>query len=244
MPSTPELNRVSAIVLRFMRTPLLLLIAVYGIGVTGMALMPGQDAGGNPSRMNLFHAFYFFTYTATTTGFGEIPHQFSDAQRLWATVCLFMGVVAWLYAIGSIIRLAQHPEFLKAMAERRFVRSVRRIDQPFFVVCGFGDTGSLLARGLSDYFCVAAVIDIDTAKLPGAGEVDSWDGPTYAAALRHDPNCETYNRHFRQLLHVAFKIAAKMGDHYLNALKENEETVAHHVCENLFERHIKRLFLT
>jgi len=169
MPSTPELNRVSAIVLRFMRTPLLLLVVVYGIGVAGMALMPGQDAEGNPSRMNLFHAFYFFTYTATTTGFGEIPHQFSDAQRLWATVCLFMGVVAWLYAIGSIIRLAQHPEFLKAMAERRFVRSVRRIDQPFFVICGFGDTGSLLARGLSDYFCVASVIDIDTERIKALG---------------------------------------------------------------------------
>ena len=169
MPVTSELNRVSAIVLRFMRTPLLLLIAVYGIGVTGMALMPGQDAAGNPGRMNLFHAFYFFTYTATTTGFGEIPNQFSDAQRLWATVCLFLGVVAWLYAIGSIIRLARHPEFLKAMAERRFSRSVRRIAQPFFIVCGFGDTGSLLARGLSDYYCAAAVIDIDTERIKALG---------------------------------------------------------------------------
>jgi Trk K+ transport system NAD-binding subunit len=169
VPGTSELNRVSAIVLRFMRTPLLLLIAVYGIGVTGMALMPGQDAAGNPSRMNLFHAFYFFTYTATTTGFGEIPNQFSDEQRLWATVCLLIGVVAWLYAIGSIIRLAQHPEFLKAMAERRFDRSVRRIAQPFYVICGFGDTGSLLARGLSDYYCAAAVIDIDTERIKALG---------------------------------------------------------------------------
>jgi len=89
----------------------------------------------------------------------------------------------------------------------------------------------------------AAVIDIDPAKLPTADEVDSWDGPTYAATLRHDQSCEAYNLSFRQLLHVGFKIAAKMGDRYLNALKENEETVAHHVCENLFERHIKRAFM-
>ena len=58
------------------------------------------------SHMNLFHSFYFFTYSATTTGFGEIPYAFTDQQRLWATVCLYMGVVAWLYAISSIIRLA------------------------------------------------------------------------------------------------------------------------------------------
>ncbi len=169
MPGTSELTRVSAIVLRFMRTPLLLLIAVYGIGVTGMALMPGQDAAGNPSNMNLFHAFYFFTYTATTTGFGEIPNEFSDAQRLWATVCLFIGVVAWLYAIGSIIRLIQHPEFLRAMSEKGFARGVRRIDQPFYIVCGFGDTGSLLARGLSDYYCATAVIDSNPERIKALG---------------------------------------------------------------------------
>ena len=89
----------------------------------------------------------------------------------------------------------------------------------------------------------AAVIDIDPTELPDTDEVDTWDGPTYAATLRHDQSCEAYNLHVRQLLHVGFKIAANMGDRYLNALKDNEETVAHHVCENLFERHIKRLFL-
>jgi hypothetical protein len=89
----------------------------------------------------------------------------------------------------------------------------------------------------------AAVIDIDPSMLPGAEEVDTWDGPTYAATLRHDQSCKSYNLHFRQLLHVAFKIAAKMDSRYLNALKENKEIVGHHVCENLIERHIKRLFL-
>jgi hypothetical protein len=89
----------------------------------------------------------------------------------------------------------------------------------------------------------AAVIDIDPGKLPSADEVNSWDGSTYAATLRHDQACDAYNLHFRQLLHVAFKLAAKMGDRYYKALRDNEEVVAHHVCENLLERHIKRLFL-
>ena len=53
-----------------MRGPILVLLFVYAIGISGMALMPGLDADGNPARMNLFHAFSFFTYTATTTGVG------------------------------------------------------------------------------------------------------------------------------------------------------------------------------
>jgi hypothetical protein len=85
--TTSELDRVSMVVLRYMRGPIFALIIVYAIGITGMALMPGFDADGNPAHMSLFHAFYFFTYTATTTGFGEIPNEFTDAQRLWAIVC-------------------------------------------------------------------------------------------------------------------------------------------------------------
>ena len=79
--ATSDLDRVAAVVLQLMRGPILVLLCVYAIGITGMTLMPGQDADGNPSHMNLFHSFYFFTYSATTTGFGEIPHAFTDQQR-------------------------------------------------------------------------------------------------------------------------------------------------------------------
>ena len=89
----------------------------------------------------------------------------------------------------------------------------------------------------------AAVIDIDPLKLPKVGQVNGWDGKTFAASLRHDQSCELYNLHFRQLLHIGFKIAADLGDRYLNALKEYETVIAKHVCENLFDRHIKRLFM-
>jgi Trk K+ transport system NAD-binding subunit len=165
MATTSELDRVSMVVLRFMRGPIFALIIVYAIGITGMALIPGLDADGNPDHMSLFHAFYFFTYTATTTGFGEIPHEFTDAQRLWAVLCIYMGVVAWLYAIGSIFRLVQNPHFLLALSEHRFARSVRAIREPFFIVCGFGDTGSLLARGLSDHWLRGVIIDTDPERI-------------------------------------------------------------------------------
>lgn len=163
--STSELDRVSMVVLRYMRRPVFVLIMVYAVGITGMALIPGKDADGNLEYMSLFHAFYFFTYTATTTGFGEIPNAFTDEQRLWTILCLYMGVISWLYAIGSIIRLVQNPHFLLALNEHQFASSVRRIKLPFFIICGFGDTGSLLARGLSDHDLGAVVIDTDPERI-------------------------------------------------------------------------------
>ncbi len=89
----------------------------------------------------------------------------------------------------------------------------------------------------------ATVIDIDYAKLPSPEEVDGWTSEQYTSALRHDQSNPAYNPSFRQLLHVGFKVAAKMGARYLDALEANEEIVARNVTANLFERHIKPIFL-
>jgi len=94
-------------------------------------------------------------------------------------------------------------------------------------------------------FCApyASVIDIDKAKLPSAGTVNGWNSSQFVSALRHDQKNPAYNPSFRQLLHVSFKVAAKKGDRYLNALKKHEAIVAKNVTENLFERHMKPLLL-
>ena len=89
----------------------------------------------------------------------------------------------------------------------------------------------------------ASVIDIDESKLPSADDVQTWSGAQYADALRHDPANAAYNLHFRQLLHVGYKVAAEMGDRYYSALKEFESDVSRNVTENLWERHIKRIFV-
>lgn len=89
----------------------------------------------------------------------------------------------------------------------------------------------------------ATVIDIDDAKLPSAEEVNGWTSDQFTGALRHDQSNPLYNAHFRQLLHVGFKVAAQLGDTYLDALKANEAIVAKNVTGNLFDRHMKPLFL-
>jgi hypothetical protein len=88
-----------------------------------------------------------------------------------------------------------------------------------------------------------SVIDIDPSKLPPIQEVVRWSGEHYAQTLRHDQACPHYNPHFRQLLHVGYKVAAQMGERYTDALRANEAVVAKNVTENIFDRHLKRVFI-
>jgi len=89
----------------------------------------------------------------------------------------------------------------------------------------------------------ATVIDIEPAKLPAPGDVNKWTSEQYTSALRHVQSNPAYNSSLRQLLHVGFKVSAKMGPRYLNLLEANEAIIAKNVTENLFERHIAPVFL-
>ncbi len=88
----------------------------------------------------------------------------------------------------------------------------------------------------------AAVIEIDRAKLPSPEAVARWDSQRFTASLRHDPACPDFNPHLRQLLHVGYKVAAKMGARYLEQVRACEETVSRNVTHNLLERHIRPLW--
>ena len=88
----------------------------------------------------------------------------------------------------------------------------------------------------------ATVIDIDRTRLPSPEEVEKWDSDTYVRTLRHVQADPKYNSNFRQLIHVGFKIAAKMGARYPDALKQHEAIIARNVRENLLDRHIRPIF--
>jgi len=88
-----------------------------------------------------------------------------------------------------------------------------------------------------------AVIDIDLATLPAPDEVLGWSSQQYMSALRHDQKCADYNPSFRQLLHVGYKVAAQLGRRYLDMLDACEASIARNVTANLYERHLRPLFL-
>ena len=169
MSNSVSAQRVTFIILRFMRKPVLVLVTVYAVSMAGWVIIPGVVVDGKSQELSFFHAFYFLTYTATTTGFGEIPVTFSNAQRMWSIVSLYAGVIAWLYAVGSIVHLLQNPHFRQAVGERRFAKQVARIREPFVIICGFGNTGSLLTRGLSDAGVTAVIVDSNPDRIMALG---------------------------------------------------------------------------
>ena len=112
---------------------------------------------------------------------------------------------------------------------------------------GLALTQEIYAYALAhvDELCApyASVIDIDRSQLPSSDIVNRWSGPDLAAAIRHVPSDARFNANVRQLLHVSFKVAAKAGSRYTDLLKANAEIVGKQVTENLFDRHMKPLFL-
>jgi tagaturonate epimerase len=88
----------------------------------------------------------------------------------------------------------------------------------------------------------ADVIDINTSSLPSEPEVIKWDGKRFADSLKHEPGNHEYNSDMRQLMHIAYKLAAMKSDEYYRLLESNEKTIAECVYENIYNRHICRLF--
>ena len=142
------MNNIIWLTMRRMRTPLIVMILVYSLSVFGMVLIPGQDETGRAVQVSFLDATYFVASMATTIGFGELPTAFTDAQRIYVFIILFPNVVAWLYSIGTILSLFLDPQFKDVRHRSRFTRRIRWLGDPFYIVCGFGNTGSMIVKGL------------------------------------------------------------------------------------------------
>ncbi len=147
------------LLMRRLRAPLLLLVTMLSLATLGLVLIPGEDAQGNVWHMDFFHAIYFVSYMATTIGFGEIPFEFTPAQRMWVTFCIYLTVGSWLFAFGRILTLFQEDALKQAFTEARFQKNVNRIRDPFYIICGYGDTGSALVQALNEQHQRAVVLD-------------------------------------------------------------------------------------
>lgn len=134
--------------LRHLRRPLVVIVLAYAVAVGVFTIIPGIEIDGVRQYFSLFHALYVVSYTATTIGFGELPIEFSNAQRAWLIVVIHCTVVSWAYTIGSIMGLLQNPAYRHTMARRGFIKQVQAIQNPFFIICGYGETGSSLIEAL------------------------------------------------------------------------------------------------
>lgn len=88
----------------------------------------------------------------------------------------------------------------------------------------------------------ADVIDIKISELPSKAVVEKWSNKKMADSLRHVPGNKDYNSNIRQLIHVAYKLAAMNMAEYFKLLEANEKIVSACVYENLYNRHICRIW--
>ncbi len=152
--------------------------------------------------------------------FSIYPAIYSVTQRFNAGVHLKTAGTTWL---EEIIGLAEAGGAGLALAKEIYAEAFAHREE----LCG----------------PYATVIDIDPGRLPSPEEVRGWSSEQFTAALRHVPGNPAYNPSLRQLLHVAFKVAARMGGRYLGLLEANEDVIARNVTENLYVRHIAPVFL-
>ncbi len=177
------MNSTLLLTLRRLRAPIILLIVVFAVGMVGLVQIPGVDQDGKAWHMSLFQAFYFMTYTASTIGFGEIPQGFTDRQRLWVVVIIYASVIGWAYLVASLLALGRDKAVRKAYVEARFNRRVRSIVEPFFIICGFGETGRLVAKALDLRGRRFVLVELDATRVQ---EVDLMDFQQVPIALAAD----------------------------------------------------------
>lgn len=160
-----SLNQIIFLILRRMRAPLLMVIISYAIALIGFVLIPGVDDHGRPYHLSFFDGFYILSYTATTIGFGEVPYPFTIHQRLWMTFSIYMTVISWFYAIGAILALFQESALKQALKTAIFQRDVRNLMEPFYLICGYGETGGELVRALDRNELRVVVLEIAPERI-------------------------------------------------------------------------------
>lgn len=159
------MNSILFLILRRLRRPIITIIVSFSIAIIGLTLMPGTDDQGKPWYMSIFQAFYVVSYTATTIGYGEIPYPYSQAQRLWMAFSIYLTVIPWFYAIGKIITLIQDPSLRNIIITERFASNVRQLQEPFFIICSYGESASVLAKALDNKGIRVVVIEPIQEKL-------------------------------------------------------------------------------
>ena len=251
------------LVIRRLRLPMLVLIVTFSISILGMTLIPGQDEQGNVYYMSFFDAFYFVSYMASTIGFGETPYGFTYPQRLWVSFCIYMTVIGWIYAVGTIIALMQDKILASQIALAQFRKKIKLIKEPFIIFVGYNLLTKSIIQKLSEEGIRSVVIDKDERRVDEmvlantlleipALQGDMDDPDVLKIAGIEKPECKAVvalTRDDELNLHVA--MSAKLLNKRVKVIveatydeyEENLHTIGIEIIENPFKIVAKRLYM-
>ncbi len=152
------------IILQRMRKPFLVITITYTIAIIGFLIIKGVDNEGNPYQLTIFDAFYFVTYTASTIGFGELPYEFTYAQRIWASMSIYLTVLGWFYGIGTLVSLLQDKLFLREIEKAKFKRQIKNLKDKFIIILGYNQITNEIINRTLEQGLRAVVIEKDENK--------------------------------------------------------------------------------
>ncbi len=243
------------IVLHKMRTPFLVIVISYTISIVGLLLIEGRDPSGNPYQMSIFESFYFVTYTATTIGFGETPYDFTYDQRLWVSAMIYLSVISWFYAVGTLVSLVQDKLFLSQIAQSRFAKQVKNLKEKFIIILGYNYTTSEIIKIINETDMRVVVVEKDQLKVDSlllenytppvpALQANSFDSQTLEMAGIKSKYCKAVVSLYKNdELNLRIALASKMlSPHVTVAAKsttknhtENLKDLGVEVVENPFK---------
>lgn len=242
---------------------MLVLIVTFSITILGLTLIPGQDDQGNVYHMSFFDAFYFVSYMASTIGFGESPYTFTYPQRLWVSFAIYMTVIGWIYAVGTIIALMQDKVLASQIALAQFRKKIRSIKEPFIIFVGYNLLSKNIIQKLSEEGIRSVVIDKDERRvdemvlsntrleIPALhGDMDDPDVLKIAGidkreckavvALTRDDELNLHTAMSAKLLNKKVKVIVEAT---FEEYEENLNTVGIEIVENPFKIIAKRLYM-
>lgn len=148
------------LIIRRMRAPFLVLTITFSVSILGLVLIPAEkmvDGVPTPHQLSFFDAFYFVSYMATTIGFGESPYDFTYGQKMWVSLSIYLTVVGWFYAIGTLVSLIQDKRLQKQLALSAFKSNVSKIKEDFIIVLGYNN----VTKAIIDRLNYTRVVVID-----------------------------------------------------------------------------------
>lgn len=158
-------NTALFLIIRRLRVPMFVLITTFAISIAGMVLIPGIDEQGKVYHLSFFDAFYFISYTASTIGFGETPYTFTYPQRLWVSFSVYLAVIGWFYAIGSIVALMQDKVLASQLALAQFHKKITHLREPFIIFVGYNLLTKKIIQKLSEEGIQSVVIEKEGSRI-------------------------------------------------------------------------------
>lgn len=256
-------NTALFLIIRRLRVPMFVLIITFSIAILGMVLIPGVDNDGKPYHLSFFDAFYFVTYMASTIGFGETPYAFTYSQKLWVSFSIYLSVIGWFYAIGSLVALMQDKVLASQLALAQFRKKIVHLREPFIIFVGYNLLTKNIIQKLSEEGIQSVVIEKEGSRIDEmvlantsleipALQGDINDPDVLRIAGINKPQCRavaSLSNDDSMNLHTA--LAAKLLNPKVQVIVEatyeeyadNLNTIGIEIVENPFKIVAKRLYM-